>query len=83
MLLDSWTEAKHKRRNPALADRREANAMAPDPMQNEMSTQSSDVARVVGNPVAVCPYGESAEHLSFEEMREMPMSLALGFDTEE
>ena len=61
----------------------EANVMAPDPMRNEMNTHGSDAVRATGIPVAVCPYGETPEHLSFEEMREMPMSLALGFDTEE
>ncbi len=27
------------------------------------------------------PYGESPDHLTFDEMREMPMHMALGFDT--
>lgn len=29
------------------------------------------------------PYGDSPQHLTFDEMRELPMRLALGFDTED
>jgi len=29
------------------------------------------------------PYGDSPDHLTFQEMREMPMHMALGFDTED
>jgi len=27
------------------------------------------------------PYADSPDHLTFDEMREMPMHMALGFDT--
>lgn len=36
-----------------------------------------------GFGVSESPYAESPDHLTFEEMREMPMHMALGFDTED
>lgn len=33
--------------------------------------------------VSESPYGDAPEHLTFDEMREMPMHMALGFDIED
>ncbi len=36
-----------------------------------------------GFGVSESPYADSPDHLTFEEMREMPMHMALGFDLED
>ncbi len=36
-----------------------------------------------GFGVTESPYGDAPEHLTFDEMREMPMHMALGFDIED
>ncbi len=36
-----------------------------------------------GFGVSELPYSDAPAHLTFDEMREMPMHMALGFDTED
>ena len=36
-----------------------------------------------GFGVSESPYSDSPDHLTFDEMREMPMHMALGYDTED
>ena len=42
---------------------------------------SSTAPRAASFVVIESPYADSPEHLTFDEMREMPMHMALGFDT--
>ena len=42
----------------------------------------SSTAPQAAAPVTIeSPYNDSPDHLTFDEMREMPMHMALGFDT--
>lgn len=51
----------------------------PNASNNLMSHQLPQAG--LGFGVAESPYGDSPDHLTFDEMREMPMHMALGFDT--
>lgn len=51
--------------------------MTPPNSMNFSSTAPQANSRVV----VESPYTDSPNHLTFDEMREMPMHMALGFDT--
>jgi len=51
--------------------------MTPPPNDN---TQKHLAATGVGPSTVESPYIDSPDHLTFEEMREMPLAMALGFD---
>ena len=52
-------------------------AMTPPPNDN---TQQHLAATGVRSWTTESPYSDSPDHLTFEEMREMPLAMALGFD---
>lgn len=54
--------------------------MTPPNGTNNLMTTTATQA---GFGVADSPYGDAPEHLTFDEMREMPMHMALGFDLED
>lgn len=54
------------------------------PPQGTHNLLSSTPSRAgLGFGTSESPYGDSPDHLTFEEMREMPMHMALGFDTDD
>ena len=53
----------------------------PNGTHNLMSTSVRQVG--LGFGVNESPYSDSPDHLTFDEMREMPMHMALGYDTED
>ena len=50
------------------------------PRQNSTPLAASITSSIVGGPDL--QFGDAPEHLTFDEMRELPMHLALGFDLE-
>lgn len=60
---------------------KEAVMTPPNGTHNLMTNTASKAG--VGFGVAESPYGDAPEHLTFDEMREMPMHMALGFDIED
>ena len=56
--------------------------MTPPNGTHNLMTNTASTAGF-GFGVSESPYSDAPAHLTFDEMREMPMHMALGFDTED
>jgi len=79
--IDSGVTAKTTAAESRSQPRVKNTMTPPNAHQNGLTTPLPQAGFGIG--VSESPYGDSPDHLTFDEMREMPMNMALGFDTED